>query len=65
METDPDKRPDSSQNGAQSPAEPAAGPEEKRFNPFIHEADMFKVVLWAGGIAVVVILLVVLLGAIV
>jgi hypothetical protein len=47
MTTDPDKHPETPENGSERP-------EKGRFNPFLNEDDMFKVVLWvAGGVLVV------------
>ncbi len=58
---DTPEHPDSREEGAQRAPEDAANgqkPEPKpRFNPFINEEDMFKVVLWAGGICLAVVLL--------
>lgn len=52
--TNPRKRPESSKDGS-----------GRSFNPFVNEADMFKVVVWAGLIAVALIVLVVLVRTIV
>lgn len=49
MTNDPDKQQD-----------PAQKRSEWHFDPFTREEDMFKVVLWAGGAVVAIILLVVL-----
>lgn len=66
MTDGPDQPTSTPQNGAQRPTagqtsapDPAEAPKQ-RFNPFIHEDDMFKVVLWAGGIVVLLIILIVL-----
>lgn len=32
-------------------------PEKQRFNPFLNEGDMFKVVLWVGAVVLVAILI--------
>jgi hypothetical protein len=37
---------------------------ERRFNPFANEGDMYKVVLYAGGIAGAIILLVFVVRAV-
>jgi hypothetical protein len=64
MTTDPDKTVDSAQTGARRPAEPASEGSPRRFNPFINEDDMFKVVLWAGGIVLAIVVLIVLVRTI-
>lgn len=49
------------------PTKPVQAPEQpapRRFNPFAHEEDMFKVVLWAGGVFLAIILLAVIARAI-
>lgn len=53
MTTDPDKQAEAPQK--QPP---------RRFNPFLNEEDMFKVVLWAGGIVLVIMALVLLARAV-
>lgn len=52
MTTDPDKQPETPENGSERPP-------GDRFNPFLHEEDMFKVVLWVAGglLALIVVVL--------
>jgi hypothetical protein len=60
MTTDPDKPLESAENAAESlPEEP-----KKRFDPFTNEGDMFKIVLWVGGVVLVIAVLAVLANAI-
>lgn len=41
--------------------DPPDSPEKERFNPFINEADMFKVLLCVAGFCAIVALLTVLI----
>lgn len=45
--------PDSPQKRSESPESGS----ERRFNPFVNEGDMFKIVLWVAGAALVLIVL--------
>ncbi len=57
---DTPEHPDSRKESAQRAPEEAAGPasdQKQRFNPFVNEDDMFKVVLWAGAICLAIVLL--------
>lgn len=50
---------DDQPNDGQPPVQRPEQQDDERFNPFRNEEDMFKIVLWVGGVAAVVILLVV------
>jgi hypothetical protein len=56
--TEPTETP---QNPAQSVSKP---PEKRRFDPFTHEEDMFKIVLWVGAAVLVVAAIIVIVEAI-
>lgn len=57
MTTDPDKHPETPENGAERP-------EKGPFNPFLNEEDMFKVVLWVAGGLLALVMVVLLLRAV-
>ena len=61
MTDDPGKQREDAQNASQPPAEE---PEPHRFNPFINEEDMFKVVLAVGAACLVTVVVVLALRAI-
>ena len=50
---------DDHSNDGQRPSQRPEGQDDERFNPFQNESDMFRVLLWVGGGALVLILLVV------
>ncbi|MFT4049986.1 MAG: hypothetical protein QM648_09145 [Solirubrobacterales bacterium] len=52
MTTDPDKHSEAPQRAPQ-----------RRFNPFLNEEDMFKVVLWVAGAVFVLVVLAVVVRA--
>lgn len=56
MTNDPDKQQETPENGSERP-------EKGRFNPFLNEEDMFKVVLWVAGGLLALIVVVMLLRA--
>lgn len=60
MTQTPDNEPETPQNGAERASAGPANDPPHRFNPFAHEEDMFKVVLWVGGALLVLIVIVAL-----
>lgn len=61
MTEDPGHRRNDAQKASQPPAE---GPDKRRFNPFRHEEDMFKVVLGVAAFCIALILVVVIVRSI-
>lgn len=58
MTTDPDNSSERPENGSQRPANGDTDEPKRRFDPFTHEEDMFKVVLWVGaGLLLIIVLI--------
>jgi hypothetical protein len=60
MTSDQDKTPATPEKGAETPPEEPKG----RFNPFLNEDDMFKVVLYVGAAVLVLAVLAFLANAV-
>ena len=60
MTTDPERPSSTPENGPETPSEPP----KQRFNPFLHEDDMFKIVLYVGAGVLAIAVLAVLAQAI-